>query len=446
QIVQKLGVPFVVTWWAADFIILPPKYLADLRGAEWGHLNFFKSISDAFFLHTTVGDLYSSTSAERIVDVVNRGLNPCLPMLTPVLLEEINYGFQKELGTIQGWKEIVAFDFFSNIAHRNACRIIIGDELCRDEEFLQKSMNFIKGIFINALVIVKLPLGPLRPSLAWLISLVHRWQLRSCERILLPVLRRRLEARNTAENRNMGKLDAMEWTFGLHQELTHYGTLSKVSKELLHTLWAGSSAPGGMMTEILYQLLLHPQHIEPLREEARKAIKEDGWSEKMLSSLLLQDSFIREVNRLFPTGSITCVRVVCNRPFVFSDGLTLPVGTRFGFPAKAIQRAGDTKFKGFRFAQSSQKRDGVSENTRRWSAASMATDNLAWGYGTHVCPGRFLAVRELKLIFTKLLTEYEFKWDKKDEVRPSPVHIEGQFIPNMQQKIFLKRRHAASMS
>lgn len=204
---------------------------------------------------------------------------------------------------ITGWKEIVAFDFFSSIAHRNACRIIIGDELCRDEDFLKKSMNFMKGIFINALVIVKLPLGPLRPSLAWLISLVHRWQLRSCERIMLPVLRRRLEARKIAENQDVGTLDGIEWTFGLHQDLNHEEALSKVSKELLHTLWAGSSAPGGMMTEILYQLLLHPQHIEPLREEATQAIKEDGWSEKMLSSLLLQDSFIREVNRLFPTGS-----------------------------------------------------------------------------------------------------------------------------------------------
>lgn len=209
----------------------------------------------------------------------------------------------KNLTQVTGWKEVVAFEFFGSIVHRSACRIIIGEELCRDENFLRKSTSFMQGIFINALVIVKIPLGLLRPSFAWLISPVHRWQLRSCENILLPVLRRRMEARSSGENPTAVKLDVIEWTFGLYPEIASHEHLPLVSRELLHTLWAGSSAPGGMMTEILYQLLLHPQHIEPLREEAIQAIKRDGWSEKMLSSLVLQDSFIREVNRLFPTGS-----------------------------------------------------------------------------------------------------------------------------------------------
>lgn len=82
-----------------------------------------------------------------------------------------------------------------------------------------------------------------------------------------------------------------------------YDSVDHLTYELLHNLWAASSAPGGMMTEIVYQLLQDPQYIEPLRHEARKAVDEFGWSEKMLARLHLQDSFIREVNRLLPTGS-----------------------------------------------------------------------------------------------------------------------------------------------
>jgi hypothetical protein len=38
--------PFVVRWWAKDYVILPAKYLVDLKGADWSHLNFFQNISD----------------------------------------------------------------------------------------------------------------------------------------------------------------------------------------------------------------------------------------------------------------------------------------------------------------------------------------------------------------------------------------------------------------
>lgn len=163
----------------------------------------------------------------------------------------------------------------------------------------------MKGIFVNALVIVKLPLGPFRAILAWPISLILRWQLLVCERLMSPILETRIEERNDYNDADGTTLDAIESTFNLYPEEAQKEHVSRLSKELLHTLWAGSSAPGGMMTEVLYQLLMHPEHMAPLRDEALYAIKKHGWSEKMIGCLPLQDSFIREVNRLFPTGSST---------------------------------------------------------------------------------------------------------------------------------------------
>lgn len=60
---------------------MPARYLADLRTAEWSNLHFFRNISDALFLYKTVGDMYTSTVAERMVDVVKKGLNPRLRKL-----------------------------------------------------------------------------------------------------------------------------------------------------------------------------------------------------------------------------------------------------------------------------------------------------------------------------------------------------------------------------
>lgn len=135
-----------------------------------------------------------------------------------------------------------------------------------------------------------------------------------------------------------------------------------------------------------------------------------------------------------------------NKPFCFSDGLTLPVGTRFGFPIKAIQSDPDNfpspkTFEGFRFAKQSSSESGTDEGSRRWSATAMSSTNLAWGYGNHICPGRFFAVRELKFILTKLLLEYEIEWDRKEgSGRPKCVNVEGQFVPNLTQEVYVRPR------
>lgn len=71
---------------------------------------------------------------------------------------------------------------------------------------------------------------------------------------------------------------------------------------------------------------------------------------------------------------------------------------------------------------------------------SLTNGYFRWGYGTHVCPGRFFAVRMVKMIVITLLLKYDIEWDGDVKRRPSPTMIEGQFIPNLFQKIYIKER------
>lgn len=286
--------------------------------------------------------------------------------------------------------------FFGEIAHRTATRVLVDEELCRNDIFIHQSMGFVKSIFVTALVIVKLPLGPFRGVLAWPLSSIHRWKLRRSMESLRPVVIKRIkEAREGSKTIH---LDAIQWTLDLFPETAQIEGTDLFEKELLHNLWAGSSAPGGMITEVIYQLLLHQEDIQVVREESSKSLSRHGWSEKMLNSLNMLDSYIRETNRLFPTGSsiepvyarrsltrltwiVTSVRTVLNSPFQFTDGLTLPVGCRFGFPAKAIQLdhhglKNPRKFDGFRFSRPSVDEASTSEAERKWGASSVNTSNL----------------------------------------------------------------------
>ncbi|RYP43672.1 hypothetical protein DL768_009790 [Monosporascus sp. mg162] len=458
SITKSTEKPFTVRWWGKDFLILPPKYLPSLRDAEWAHLSFFRTISDAFFLHTSVGDLYDSNAT---VQVVRNGLNPRMPQFTSIVGNEIEYALKAELREEAGRRnekhtpsggnrlnsaiegEIRnAQSFLTAIVHRSATRILIGEELCRNEDFILISRDFVMSIFTTALIIVKLPLGPLREWFAYPLTTWHRRKLAQCTSMLLPVLQKRIEERGRHQG-PQGSLDAIEWS------LNHYATateidMQRLAAELMHNLWAGTSAPGGLVTDIIFQLLLEPKYKEPLLKEAAESLGHSGrWTEKALSSLPLLDSFIREVNRLYPTGSITCSRTVLDRAYVFPDGLTLPAGTRFGFPTKAMQNDADLTFDGFRFAKPHAVQErGEEDAGASGRATAMSTTNLAWGYGTHVCPGRFFAVRMVKMVVVTLLLNYDIQWDGHVDRRPAPTMIEGQFIPNLFQKIRITRRRS----
>ncbi|KAH8197410.1 hypothetical protein TruAng_008433 [Truncatella angustata] len=282
KITKPTGKPFTVRWWAKDFLILPPKYLSSLRDAEWGHLSFFRTISD----------------------VVTKGLNPRMPQLTPIVEEEIEYALNAELNGKPGDTLVShnAQQFFTAIVHRSASRIMIGEELCRNETFIKTSTEFVMSIFFTGLIIVKLPLGPLRDWLAYPLAAWHRRKLRQCTRMLRPVLQRRIEERQKSGG-SQNRLDAIEWSLML---VPSGGEIDvpRLLDELMHNLWAGTSAPGGLVTDIIFQLLLEPKYKEMLVQEASKALGETGhWTEKALGRLPLLDSFIREINRLYPTGS-----------------------------------------------------------------------------------------------------------------------------------------------
>lgn len=228
--------------------------------------------------------------------------------LTPILLQEIEYGFQEELKagkrTPKGTK-VIAMKFFSSIVHRSATRIMIGEELCRNEKFLKETASLLESIFFTAIIIVNLPLGPFRRPLLSILTRPHKRKLNQCSRMLQPVVESRLTARKAVANgRSLEFIDdAIEWTLDLSRGHPRYDTPEALTHELLHNLWAASSAPGGMMTEIVYQMLSYPDYVQPMRVEAEAAVAANGWTEKMLASLHLQDSFIREVNRMLPTGS-----------------------------------------------------------------------------------------------------------------------------------------------
>lgn len=118
--------------------------------------------------------------------------------------------------------------------------------------------------------------------------------------LLQPVVARRMAERNDDKFQKQ-RIDGIQWTLDLtsDEDMDPY----QVSLEILHNLFAGSLAPGAMITEMVFQALMDTELLKDLRIEAQQALEECGWTDKLFQKLPLQDSFIRELNRVFPTGS-----------------------------------------------------------------------------------------------------------------------------------------------
>lgn len=62
-----------MNYWQKDYLVLPVKYLPDVRRASREHLTFVDTIADVFFMYNWIGDLFKSN---RMVFTVMKGINP----------------------------------------------------------------------------------------------------------------------------------------------------------------------------------------------------------------------------------------------------------------------------------------------------------------------------------------------------------------------------------
>ena len=132
-------------------------------------------------------------------------------------------------------------------------------------------------------------------------------------------------------------------------------------------------------------------------------------------------------------------------PLTLSDGTYLPKGTFIAMAAASILLDPDVvpnpeKFDAFR---NYRKRLEPGESTRH-QYAMVDKDHLHFGHGRHACPGRALAVNELKLILGSLLLHYDLKYPE-GKGRPANQTVDEFVFADPKATLLIrKRRHMDS--
>lgn len=177
------------------------------------------------------------------------------------------------------------------------------------------------------------------------------------------------------------------------------------------------------MVNVLYDITeAGPSLAAELRAEIEDVSRRsEQWDKSSYDSLYKLDSVLSESQRMSPPTTLGMKRIFYE-DYTFQNGLHIPKGTYTAMPIYAIENdeehtSNPAKFDGLRnyrlmleHQAISGSGDGSDEDMRRFRFSTPSRTVLNFGYGRHACPGRHFASLVLKILFVKLLMQYEFKF------------------------------------
>lgn len=378
---------------------------------------------------------------DLLVHLVRSRLTQNLARLIPQLKEEVEYITATEFPECKDWTPVKFQPFSLRCVARTSGRAFVGPSICRQEAWMDTSINFAVHIF---LALVKLQFFPawLRPLGQYLVSDLAklRQDTTNAKNMLIPVIEERLQGMECpgyqkADDLTQWLLDALP-----EGEKRDY----QAQAELQMILSAASiHTTNNLLVECVYDLAANPEVAEELREEAISVLENgvtDGWARKdSMAKLKKLDSFMKEVQRV--SGNVTSFIRKVRQPISLSDGTYLPAGTKLLAPQCGI--SGDERyfpnaqsFDALRFFHMRQRSD---EDANRYQFTSISDTNMNFGAGKHACPGRFFASNEIKMILAYFLINFSMKL-KEGESRPKGMMLMMSKTPDPNAELLFRRR------
>ncbi|MCJ1263410.1 hypothetical protein MMC22_003280 [Lobaria immixta] len=428
------GTPFYIPTPGGEMLMIPPKYVEELKTAPIDEIDFVATFFEMFEgKYTTMGS--RSTLHPR---VAKSQLNQHIGEVVGPVAEEIEEAFNDCVPATEDWTEVCMSDQILQIVARASSRMFGGLALSRHTDWLNATINFATDGFIGAQKIKSYPrlLRPLAAPFIPELKRIHR-HYEAAEQAVVPLL-------HTREQQEKKPSDFLQWmTDDAKDEEKNDNFIASIQLKItfaaLHT---SAAAP----TQLLYDLCCMPEYIAPLREEIEAVLAEYGSLNKAaLMKLHKLDSVMKESQRFNPLLLSSFDRIV-RREYRLRDGFIIPKGTHISVASHAIAMDPELfpnpeVFDGFRFADlRSSSKDLAAAGRLQWASSNL--ENMAFGYGRHACPGRFFAANEIKQIMVHLLMNYDFKLPDGQTTRPMNEPCETQLIPNHVAKVLIRKRKA----
>jgi len=396
----------------ADFrswtvIVSGPKHIEDIRKASEDVLTIETAIDEA--LHALEPKIRRS---HFHIPIVQNQLTRELGDSFADLHDEVEMAFSEKIVlSNEEWQKFGALDITLEVVGRVAHRLFVGLPLCRDPDYQSLNRKFAMDISKAASVIRLFP-----PFIQRIVGSPFANVILSMKRVIVfirPLVEeRRRNIQRYGKNYPGKPEDLLSWFIDEVDGDTDEMKLEHIAFHLLMLNFGSVYTTTTSFTQALFHLAAHPEYIEPLREEMEAVILEEGWTKQAMGGMNKLDSFLKESQRLSGLSAATAYRRVL-KPFTFSDGTCIPIGTRIAIAAhsthldEAIYPEAKT-FQGFRFT-----------TMNKGQSSQMVTasqDYLPFGVGRHMCPGRFFTVVVMKVMMTYVLMNYDIKLREGERV------------------------------
>ncbi|KAJ5919975.1 hypothetical protein N7454_009810 [Penicillium verhagenii] len=440
--------PFRVLTGDGEIVVLPVKYLAELR-----HLppSVISSLDAQY--ENALGEYTQIIINSYLPSMtVRKRLTPSLARVIPWVIDELHRAFASAIPECEDhWARINPHEVFIHLITCATSRVMAGDSLSHNKQWLKTATNYSVNVGVTILLLRPFPVF-LRPIVAFFLPSV-----RSMKRQLRFATAENDPGYEAPDDFLQWMMDMAEDEQDMDPELLAHHILLLMSLAVVHT----SSMT---MTHALYDLILMPEYLAPLREEVRETLK-FGWENATKASFDNQrrmDSFLKESQRFGPPGE-------CD--------LFLPEGTHICFPAGPLSKdpaviADPQSFDGFRWCRNPTDRHALSTYTggasitdekhaesndieESWedgralslvpststSFVSISPSSMHFGAGRQACPGRFFAACTTKAIFSKIIMDYEFKYeDGRGDQRPQNLCVGEHILPNTSTPVLFRKR------
>ncbi|KAK9793678.1 putative Cytochrome P450 [Seiridium cardinale] len=380
--------------------------------------------------------------------IVASNLTHQLSNLTPDVVDETQWGFEKYWGTdTTSFQDVVVYDTMRRIIGSVTNRVFVGLPVCRNPGLVDAGMSYAGALPQEAR---KLRMYPtfMKPLVAPFYTQGTKKHTRDFYSILMPEIHRRLQEFDLHQSNPESKdfeadhNDFLQWSIA--QAKAHHDQRmsepSTLAGRVLMLNFGAIHTTSFTITHAIFDLMSSKQeHIDELREEISGVLRKHGgdWSKKALVQMEKLDSIVRESLRLNMVSTFGVPRLVIGKNgFTTRSGVRIPKANIIAAPGKNIAKDESIypdaeTYKPFRFAEKRKDEDIEYVQRARQAAATTSPEFLPFGHGKHACPGRFFAATELKLILGYMIMNYDIEMLEK---RPEDIYAGAARLPPMAAK------------
>ncbi|TXC12414.1 hypothetical protein FocTR4_00017238 [Fusarium oxysporum f. sp. cubense] len=300
----------IATTAPAETVVVSSKFLAELKRLPDDVMSMSEAISEVIILNTgRVED-----------DELTSSLTPASVRLNPMVSQEVHDAMALELPQTKDWTEVNINEKVLRIIAMASGRVVVGPELCRNEQYLDAVVNYNIDVMTAAYIVALVPQW-IRPFVAPFLPYIKRLdkRLKDATSLLRSVITTRQEA---AGNLNTEKPDDMlQWLIDA-QSAEEKVDIQKLAEMQLSAIFAA-----------IHTTSLVTTNAEDV--EQALATSNGEFINLPMQNMKKLDSFLEEILRFHTLGAGSFKRKVL-KPFNLSNGQHIPAGVYLELPAGGI--------------------------------------------------------------------------------------------------------------